>query len=177
MGAGSFFTGRAARALLSFSNFMVFASSAILVGIISYYIRWGYRGVHWVYPLVIAVITLFIYLITLFLPILKSYRGYMLPLNFILTYLWVTALIFAAQRFAGGRCRFTAVRCGLQHTILAFWIIGFVFLLHNVVVEALMWAHHWKRGPRRVTDAEKHQPLSTGSEPVPTSSTAAPVVA
>ncbi|KAL1841770.1 hypothetical protein VTJ49DRAFT_6608 [Mycothermus thermophilus] len=169
MGLGDFFLGRVPRWLLFFSNFMVFVSSTILVGIISYYVRHDYRGTIWIYPLVIAVITLFIYLIAMFLPILKGYRGYMLPLNFIMTYLWVTALIFAAQRFAGGRCRAFPIpgrgsRCSLTHAILAFWIIGFVFLLFNTIMEALMWAHHW-RDSRRTLHDEKHQQLAPGTGP------------
>jgi hypothetical protein len=69
-----------------------------------------------------------LYLIAVVLPALKSYRGYMSPLNLILSYLWLTALIFAAQDYAGGRCRSRIPgynsRCGLKHTILAFFILG-----------------------------------------------------
>ncbi|KAL2264517.1 hypothetical protein VTJ83DRAFT_7027 [Remersonia thermophila] len=168
MGLGDFFTGRIPRWLVTLSNFVIFASSAILVGTISYFVRWGYRGTWWIYPLVIAVVTLFIYLITMFLPILKRYRGYMLPVNFILSYLWVTALIFAAQRFAGGRCVFYPVPrrgCSVAHAILTFWIIGFVFLIFNIIMEALMWAHHWRESRHTVHDAEKSQPLTSGAAP------------
>jgi hypothetical protein len=79
-----------------------------------------------------AVITLFFYLIAIFLPIFKSYRGYMLPLNFVLTYLWITCLIFSSQDYSGNGCLFHAPplfgRCGLKHAIQAFWIIGLCVL-------------------------------------------------
>ena len=62
------------------------------------------------------------------LPAIKSYHGYMLPINLALTYLWLTALIFSSQDYAGGRCRsrWLGVRsfCGMKHTVQAFYIIG-----------------------------------------------------
>lgn len=62
------------------------------------------------------------------LPALKSYRGYMLPLNWLLSYLWLTSLIFSSYDYSGRRCLFHAPplvsRCGLKHTIMAFHIIG-----------------------------------------------------
>lgn len=48
------FSGRIARALLSFNNVMILASSAILLGILSYYISWGYRSTHLIYNEVIV---------------------------------------------------------------------------------------------------------------------------
>jgi hypothetical protein len=68
------------------------------------------------------VITLFFYLFAIVLPVLKSYRGYMLPLNLALTYLWLTSLIFTSQDWSGGRCR--GYYCALKHTVQAFFIIG-----------------------------------------------------
>lgn len=62
------------------------------------------------------------------LPALKAYRGYMLPLNLALTYLWLTSLIFSSQDYSGGRCYWNSPplvdRCGRKHTIQAFHIIG-----------------------------------------------------
>jgi hypothetical protein len=101
------------------------------------------------------------------LPALKSYRGYMLPLNLALTYLWLTSLIFSSQDYSGNRCRFfspVAVRrCGLKHTVQAFHIIGFAFLLFNTILEALMWASHRRSRQDGVADPEKVQvhPLTT----------------
>lgn len=62
------------------------------------------------------------------LPAIKSYRGYMLPINLALTYLWLTSLIFSSQDYAGGRCRSrrpgARSYCGMKHTVQAFHIIG-----------------------------------------------------
>jgi hypothetical protein len=54
----------------------------------------------------------------------------LLPLNIILSYLWLTSLIFTSQDWAGGRCRYNTfnmglgTHCGLKHTAMAFFIIG-----------------------------------------------------
>ncbi|KAJ4288796.1 hypothetical protein N0V88_007332 [Collariella sp. IMI 366227] len=162
-----FFSGRMVRTLLSLNNFLILASSTIITGILSYFIRhWGYRGTHLVYNEVIAVVTLFIYLFIMVLPLLKSYRGYALPLDMALSYLWLTSLIFSSQDYSGGRCRYFSPplvnRCGLKHTVQAFHIIGFSFLFFNTILEALMWASS-RRTTRTVAsgDPEKDRPLTT----------------
>ncbi|KAK0628773.1 hypothetical protein B0T17DRAFT_166612 [Bombardia bombarda] len=133
------------RSLLGANNFIILASSAIITGILSYFIRhYRGRGTHLIYQEVIAVLTLFIYLFAMFLPALKSYRGYLLPLNLVLSYLWLTSLIFSSQDYSGRRCYYHSPayvnRCGLKHTVQAFNIIGFSMLLFNTIIEALMWA-------------------------------------
>ncbi|AEO55732.1 hypothetical protein MYCTH_2116433 [Thermothelomyces thermophilus ATCC 42464] len=157
------FSGRTARSLLGLNNFMILSSSAILTGILSYFLHRGLRLTHLIYNEVIAVITLFFYLFAVVLPVLKAYRGYMLPLNLILTYLWLTSLIFSSQDYSGGRCRWNALfsRCGLKHAVQAFFIIGFCFLLFNTILEALMWANHWRSREGGAGDPEKDRPLAT----------------
>ncbi|KAL2173289.1 uncharacterized protein P884DRAFT_169296, partial [Thermothelomyces heterothallicus CBS 202.75] len=160
------FSGRTARSLLGLNNLMILSSSAILTGILSYFLHRGYRSTHLVYNEVIAVITLFFYLFAVVLPALKSYRGYMLPLNLLLTYLWLTSLIFSSQDYSGGRCRWNAgigriAHCGLKHAVQAFHIIGFCFLLFNTILEALMWANHWRSREGGAGDPEKDRPLAT----------------
>jgi hypothetical protein len=132
------------------------------------------------------VITLFFYLFAMVLPAMKSYHGYMLPLNLALSYLWLTSLIFSSQDWSGGRCRYSAYsgytgvvhhHCGLKHTVQAFNIIGLCaplqiscsarvltvnssFLFFNTILEALMWARH-RRERVGTTDPEKDRPLTT----------------
>lgn len=143
-----FWNGRIARMLLGANNFIILASSAIIVGILSYFLRRDrHRGTHIVYEEVIvcqpsarralsgslantsqAVLTLFTYLFAVVLPVLKFYRGYMLPVNLVLSYLWLTSLIFSSQDYSGRRCLLHSPpllnRCGLKHTVQAFQIIG-----------------------------------------------------
>lgn len=70
-----------------------------------------------------ATITLGIWSVTMFLPLFKSYKGYMLPVNLIFSYLWLTSFIFSAQDWTDNRCRFVGPglgHCGLKRTVAAF---------------------------------------------------------
>ncbi|KAK3361371.1 hypothetical protein B0T24DRAFT_599096 [Lasiosphaeria ovina] len=96
----------------------------------------------------------------MFLPALKAYRGYLLPLNLALSYLWLTSVIFSSQDYSGHRCYYNSPplvnRCGLKHTVQAFNIIGFI-------TEGLMWARHrgsWPLGG----GVEKDRPLTSAAE-------------
>ncbi|KAK3693064.1 hypothetical protein B0T22DRAFT_367887 [Podospora appendiculata] len=155
------------RSMLGINNFIILSSSAIITGILSYFIhRYRGRGTHLIYQEVIAVVTLFLYLFAVFLPILKSYRGYLLPLNLALSYLWLTSLIFSSQDYSGRRCYYNSPplvnHCGLKHTVQAFNIIGFSMLFLNTIIEALMWASH--RGTKLFGNGvatEKNAPLNS----------------
>lgn len=60
----------------------------------------------------------------MFLPLLKSYKGYLMPLNLVFSYLWLTSFIFAVQDWGqNGRCRYVGPgrgHCGLKKTVAAF---------------------------------------------------------
>jgi len=156
------------RRLLGLSNLMVFASSAINTGILSHFLR-DHRGggTHLVFNEVISVLTLFVYLFAIVLPVLKSYRGYLLPLNVALSYLWLTSLIFSSQDWAGGRCRndsFTMdlnTHCDLKHTAMAFFIIGFSNLFLNTIIEAFMWASYRRHHNTAVNEKAAMAPGGT----------------
>ena len=130
-----------------------------------------------------AVVALFLYLFAMVFPAIKRYHGYMLPLNLVLSYLWLTSLIFTSQDYSGGRCGRSyfytrSNHCSLKHAVQAFEIIGLCVLSHglyhiaysltlrnssflffNVVLEALMWASHHRT--RVSTDTEKAPALTT----------------
>ncbi|KAK0617751.1 hypothetical protein B0T14DRAFT_433346 [Immersiella caudata] len=156
------------RSMLGLNNFIILSSSAVITGILSHFIHhYPYRGTHLIFQEVIAVLTLFLYLFAMATPALKSYRGYLLPLDLILTYLWLTNLIFSSQDWSGGRCAtrppfgtYSSVpgtvpgtyvttlnpHCRLKHAVQAFNIIGFSFLFFNTIIEAIMWATHRRSG-------------------------------
>jgi hypothetical protein len=60
----------------------------------------------------------------LILPLIKSYKGYLAPLAWIFSYLWLTAFIFAAQDYNFNNCAFNSPfgigRCALKKTLEAF---------------------------------------------------------
>jgi hypothetical protein len=86
-----------------------------------------------------AVLTLFLYLLAMVLPALKRYRGYMLPLTWLLTYLWLTSLIFSSQDYSGRRALNNSPpgfgRLGHKHAVQAFTIIG-LCVLHCCPISA-----------------------------------------
>ena len=62
------------------------------------------------------------------MPALKSYKGYLAPLAWILSYLWLTAFIFASQDYDyNGGCAVNSPRfvnkCNLKRTLEAFAFI------------------------------------------------------
>ncbi|KAK1775115.1 hypothetical protein QBC45DRAFT_336074 [Copromyces sp. CBS 386.78] len=116
---------RLLRTWLSLNNALILASSAIITGILAHFIRrYHERGTHVIFQEVIAVVTLFLYLFAMFAPALKGYRGYLLPLNLALSYLWLTNLIFSSQDYSGHRCHYHSPATSL---------------LSSVVAEAIMW--------------------------------------
>ncbi|KAK4228694.1 hypothetical protein QBC38DRAFT_148751 [Podospora fimiseda] len=168
------------RTFLGLHNFIILAASTIITGIISYFLhRYKYRNTHLVYEEVIAVLTLFLYLFASISPAFKNYRGYLLPLNLLLSYLWLTGLIFSSQDYSGNRCYNYSPpsiagqtpnpnslinggnHCRLKHAVQAFWIIGFSYLFLNSIIEALMWAG--SRRNRILNDGtiDKGRPLTT----------------
>ncbi|KAM4066127.1 membrane-associating domain-containing protein [Hirsutella rhossiliensis] len=128
------------------NHFMVFLSSLIVMALASYFIhRDSYRGTHIIFQEVIATITLAIYLFGMVLPLIDSYGGYLMPLNLILSYLWLTSFIFSAQDWSRGRCYYTAPllgNCGKKHTMEAFNFLGLFFLICNTLAEAMLWRSH-----------------------------------
>lgn len=61
------------------------------------------------------------------LPLVDSYGGYLMPLNLILSYFWLTSFIFSAQDWSGDRCYDTGPlfgHCGKKHTMEAFNFLG-----------------------------------------------------
>lgn len=127
---------------------MVFASAAIVTGVLSYLLnRYRFRGSHIVYEEVIvrtspifppsmnlaancdtqAVITMVWYLIAMFLPLSSAYGGHFLPVSFIFSYLWLTSFILAVTDWRGNLCRSTSPgfgRCALKRTVEAFTFVA-----------------------------------------------------
>ncbi|KAK4460650.1 hypothetical protein QBC42DRAFT_288304 [Cladorrhinum samala] len=166
------------RTFLGLHNFIILASSTIITGIMSYFLhRYRYRNTHLVYAEVIAVLTLAFYLFGTISPAFKNYKGYLLPLNLLLSYLWLTGLIFSSQDYAGHRCYYNSPppiagpnpnsfvnrssHCRLKHAAQAFWIIGFTYLFLNAILEALMWANSRRRRSLDNEHVAKTQPMTT----------------
>jgi hypothetical protein len=59
---------------------------------------------------------------------MKTYKGYLAPLAWIFSYLWLTAFIFAAQDYNYGSCALRSPafvdKCALKKTLEAFAFIA-----------------------------------------------------
>ena len=71
-----------------------------------------------------AAIDTLLYLPALALPFMKKYKGYLAPLAWIFSYLWLTAFIFAVQDYSYGKCGLFSPtsfgHCGIKKTLAAF---------------------------------------------------------
>jgi len=132
------------RPLLAASQFLQWTSSVIVLGIVSYFINKFSVGEHLIYEEVIAALNVALYLPAMILPFMKWYKGYMLPVGFAMSYLWLTAFIFNAQDYSWHHnCAANSPagvnKCGLKKTIEAFAFLTFFFTLTSIVLEYLLW--------------------------------------
>lgn len=113
------------------------------MSIAAYFIAHFSRDQHLIYWISVAAIDTFLYLPSLFLPAVKSYKGYLAPLAWIFSYLWLTAFIFAAQDYNWHRCSANSPgntnKCGLKKTLEAFAFLAFFTNLVGLIVEWMLW--------------------------------------
>jgi len=131
-----------ARILLAGSHFLTWVSSVIVVGITGYFLKNYAHDEHLIYEIVITALVLFFWLPSFVAPFTNTYRQWYLPLNFIFSYLWLTAFIFSAQDYNKGSCNANAPssgHCSLKLTNEAFLFLGFFFTLVALVIDALAW--------------------------------------
>jgi hypothetical protein len=62
------------------------------------------------------------------LPVLKKYKGQLAPLHWIMSYLWLTAFIFAAQDYSGGRTAYRSPDYYTRHNAIKKTLAAFAFL-------------------------------------------------
>ncbi|KAF2734731.1 hypothetical protein EJ04DRAFT_552485 [Polyplosphaeria fusca] len=130
------------KVLLCFCHFMTWASAAIVVGITGYFLNNYTHDRSLIYEIVIGASTLAFWLPTFILPLLSSYKSWFLPLNFVYSYLWLTAFIFSAQDYNEGSCYANAPsvgHCSLKLALEAFLFLGFIFTVFATVIDGLVW--------------------------------------
>ena len=91
----TFLAPTVAKPIIAASHFMTWASSAIVVGITGYFLKNFAHGTHLIYEIVIAALTLAFWIPLIVLPLMKSYRHYAIPLNWIFSYLYATKFFFS----------------------------------------------------------------------------------
>ncbi|KAF2627654.1 hypothetical protein BU25DRAFT_300855, partial [Macroventuria anomochaeta] len=141
------------RPLLAANHALHTISSLIVLGISAYFINKYTHNTHLVYWVALAAIDVLLYIPALALPALNSYKGYLAPLAWILSYLWLTAFIFAAQDYEyNGGCTVNSPRfvnkCNLKRTLEAFAFIAFFTSLVGTLLETRLWDVQRFKGTR-----------------------------
>ncbi|PMD18071.1 hypothetical protein NA56DRAFT_691473 [Hyaloscypha hepaticicola] len=131
------------RSVLVLSRFMQWASAAIVMGIVSYYINHYPKGEHIIYEEVIACTTLGFFLLPLALSFTKKTTWYIVPLDLIFSYLWLTAFIFEAEDYNWQSCSANAPSgagsCSLKYASESFTFCAFFFTLLSMVIQMMAW--------------------------------------
>ncbi|CAO2658043.1 Nn.00g073030.m01.CDS01 [Neocucurbitaria sp. VM-36] len=179
-------SNRMHRPLLLAIHLLHWISSIIVMSIAAYFISKykSRRNTHLIYWVSIAAIDAILYLPAMVLPVMKSYKGYLAPLAWIFSYLWLTAFIFATQDYSGGRCPYNSptfvTECSIKKTLAAFAFIAFFTNLVGTLLEGRLWdVQRFKGGTTHTGafDNDKHhhhaRPVAAG-EPTATTATATP---
>ncbi|KAF3032024.1 hypothetical protein E8E12_001055 [Didymella heteroderae] len=132
------------RPLLAANHTLHISSSVIVLGISAYFINNFTQNTHLRYWVALAAVDTFIQLFAVFLPAVRNYKGYLAPVVWILSYLWLTAFIFAVQDYEyNGGCAANSpgdvYKCSLKRTIEAFTFISFFTALVGTLLEARLW--------------------------------------
>jgi hypothetical protein len=116
------------------------------MGLTSYFISKGPTGQHIIYQEVIAVLSVVFFLPAFVSPFLPTALSkFVLAIDVIFSYLWLTAFIFAAQDYNWHLCYFHApagIPCGRKYANEAFMFLAFFFTFCGIFLEvAALWAY------------------------------------
>lgn len=145
------------RPALLANDVLHFISSLIVMSIAAYFIAAYGHNTHIRYWVALGAISSLIFLVAQFLPALKSYKGYLAPLHWILSYLWLTAFIFAAQDYDFGNCVLNSPalvnKCKLKWTLQAFSFLAFITNLIGTYLSTRLWdVQRFKHGRHAAVD-------------------------
>ncbi|KAJ5960741.1 uncharacterized protein N7479_007891 [Penicillium vulpinum] len=155
------FSTAVARPLQLITRVLQWSSAVIVMGLTSYFIHHGPRGQHTIYQEIIATISVVFFLpafISPFLP--SSLSRFVLAIDVVFSYLWLTAFIFAAQDYSTSRCR-SAIPAGLgckrKRANESFIFLAFIFTFFGMFLElAALWAYRRENtNDRSVTEENK----------------------
>jgi hypothetical protein len=131
------------RILTLLTNYLHLASTTIVLGISAYFIKSYTHNTHLVYWLTVACIDLaFALPLTIAYPLIDPPRiasRFLGTFQWVFTYLWLTAFIFAAQDYNFGdtceRSPSGVRKCGLKRTLEAFAFLAFFTGVVGVCIE------------------------------------------
>lgn len=131
------------RPLLLANHVLHWISSIIVMSIAAYFIAEYGHNTHIRYWVAVGAVDSFLYLFAQVLPAIKSYKGWLAPLAWVFSYLWLTAFIFAAQDYNFDNCVLNSPalvnKCNLKWTLQAFAFIAFFTNLVGTWAEFRLW--------------------------------------
>ncbi|KAJ5384184.1 hypothetical protein N7517_002095 [Penicillium concentricum] len=147
------------RPLQLLTRVLQWSSAVIVMGLTSYFIHHGPRGLSTIYQEVIAVISVVFFIpafISPFLP--SSLSKFVLAIDVVFSYLWLTAFIFAAQDYNRGHCRSaipTGIGCKRKWANESFIFLAFIFTFFGMLLEVLaLWAYRKENSTSHRTATE-----------------------
>ncbi|KAK4871090.1 hypothetical protein LT330_000327 [Penicillium expansum] len=170
------FSTTLARPLQLATRAMQWGSAVIVMGLTSFFINRGPRGQHTIYQEVIAVLSVVFFLPAFISPFMPSSLGrFVLAIDVIFSYLWLTAFIFSAQDYSTRRC-YHAIPAGLnckrKRANEAFIFLAFIFTFFGIFLEvAALWAY--RRGNTHIPPRTEEDKVNSGTRP-PLDAPAAP---
>ncbi|KAJ5773716.1 hypothetical protein N7457_008612 [Penicillium paradoxum] len=173
------FSTAIARPLQLATRTLQWISAVIVMGLTSYFLHHGPHGQHMIYQEVIAVSSVIFFIPAFISPFLPSALSrFVLVIDVIFSYLWLTAFIFAAQDYSTNRCSSTkpfGINCRHKRANESFIFVAFILTFFGVFIEvAALWAHRKETNTaeRSVTEEQKAE---TEARPPLDAPAAAPV--
>lgn len=166
-----------ARPVLLVTRTMQWVSSVIAMGFYAYFVHRQHHGSHVIFNLVIAVLSVVFFLPAFLSPFKSSMLSkWVVLIDIVFSYLWLTAFIFAAQSYNYGNVYYNApfgVKKSTKHAAEAFVFLAFIFTVFGLITETLT---HWTDAEHEPVVREKHHHGDTRAPldaPVNTTTTSA----
>ncbi|KAF7176305.1 hypothetical protein CNMCM7691_002230 [Aspergillus felis] len=160
------FSSAVARPLQLITRVLQWSSAVVVMGITSYFIHLGPRGEHLIYQEVISTLSVAFFLPAFVSPFMPTALSkFVLAIDIIFSYLWLTAFIFAAQDYNEEDCYFNAppfVDCSKKKANESFIFLAFFFTFVGMFLEiASLSAYRRENVPVREKTGPGAAPATT----------------
>ncbi|RLL95152.1 hypothetical protein CFD26_103043 [Aspergillus turcosus] len=162
------FTTSVSRPLQLITRVLQWSSAVIVMGITSYFIHVGPRGQHLIYQEVIACLSVAFFLPAFISPFMPTFLSkFVLAIDVIFSYLWLTAFIFAAQDYNEQNCYLHAppfLDCSKKKANEAFIFLAFFFTFAGMFLEVMsLSAYRRENAPVREKNGHGAAPATTAA--------------
>lgn len=129
--------GALSRPILLVTRSMQWISAVITMGIYSYFVHKHHGGTHVIFNEVIAVLSVVFFIPAFISPFRATFSKFVVAIDFIFSYLWLTAFVFAAQDYSySPRLHLPyGVNISIKHAAEAFVFLTFFFTALGLAFE------------------------------------------